>query len=40
MVVPGRMCSSFARMVRPLTSFTGMTERAKRPSSQALAARF
>jgi len=26
-------------MVRPFTSFTGMTDRAKRPSSQALAAR-
>ena len=27
-------------MVSPFTSFTGMTERAKRPSSQAFAARF
>ena len=32
MVVPGRMCSSLARMVRPLTSLTGITERLKRPS--------
>ena len=40
MVVPGRMCSSLARMVSPLTSFTAITERLKRPSSQAAAARF
>src|SRR6266704_2920777 len=38
-VVVGRMCSSLARMVRPLTSFTGTTELLKRPSSHALAAR-
>ena len=34
------MCSSFARMVRPLMSFTGMMDLSKRPSSQARAARF
>ena len=39
-VVAGRMCSSLARIVRPLTSLTGTTEFLKRPSSQALAARF
>ena len=36
----GRMCSSFARMVRPLMSLTGMMDLSKRPSSHARAARF
>src|SRR5436309_2293516 len=36
-VVVGRMCSSLARMVSPLTSFTGITEFLKRPSSHAFA---
>ena len=40
MVVVGRMCSSLASSVMPLTSFTGMTEFLKRPSSQDLPARF
>ena len=35
MSVPGRGCSSRARIVSPFTSRTGTTERAKRPSSQA-----
>ena len=39
-LVAGRMCSSLARMVRPLTSLTGITEFLKRPSAQDLAARF
>ena len=39
-VVSGRMCSSWSRMVRPSWSFTGTTERAKRPSAQERAARF
>ena len=39
MVVVGRMCSSLARMVRPLMSLTGTTDLLKRPSSQAFAAR-
>src|SRR5262249_5083279 len=38
-LVSGRMCSSRARIVRPFTSFTGITDRPKRPSFQALAAR-
>ena len=40
MSVAGRMCSSRASSVRPLTSLTGTTDRANRPSSQAAAARF
>ena len=40
MSVSGRMYSSWARMVRPLRSVTGTTERANRPSSQAALARF
>ena len=40
MVVVGRMCSSLASSVMPLTSFTGTTESLKRPSSQDFAARF
>ena len=38
-VVPGRMCSSWSRTTRPLRSLTGTTERAKRPSFHASAAR-
>jgi hypothetical protein len=38
-VVPGRRCSSWSRTTRPLRSFTGTTDRSKRPSFQALAAR-
>ena len=38
-VVPGRMCSSWSSTVSPLRSRTGTTERSKRPSFQALAAR-
>ena len=38
-VVPGRMCSSWSRTTRPLRSCTGTTERSKRPSFQAAAAR-
>src|SRR5438874_2391628 len=40
MVVPGRRCSSLARMVSPFTSLTSITARANRPSSPALAAGF
>ena len=40
MVVVGRMCSSLAKIVMPLTSRTGSTALLKRPSSQAAAARF
>ena len=40
MVVDGRMCSSLARIVRPLMSCTVITEFLKRPSSQDFAARF
>ena len=39
-VVVGRMCSSLASSVSPLTSFTAITEFLKRPSSQDFAARF
>ncbi len=40
MSVPGRMCSSRSRIGRPFTSFTVTTDRAKRSSAQAAAARF
>ncbi len=40
MVVSGCMCSSLSRRVIPFTSFTFMTERLKRPSFHAVAARF
>ncbi|PSK45521.1 hypothetical protein B0E38_07345 [Streptomyces sp. 111WW2] len=38
-VVPGRMCSSRSRTTSPLRSTTGTTDRLKRPSFQATAAR-
>jgi hypothetical protein len=38
-VVPGRMNSSWSRTTRSLMSATGTTERAKRPSAWAVAAR-
>ena len=39
-VVVGRMCSSLARIGKPLQSRTVITEFLKRPSSQDFAARF
>ena len=38
-MVPGRRCSSWSRTTRPARSLTGTTDRSKRPSFQAVAAR-